>query len=59
LTGQTGTHTTRKTFATKVYEKTGHDLHATQHALGHQSPASTAAYLAVDEAAVDAVILAL
>jgi site-specific recombinase XerD len=59
LTGQTGTHTMRKTFATKVYEKTGHDLRATQHALGHQSPASTAAYLAVDEAAVDAVILAL
>jgi site-specific recombinase XerD len=59
LTGQLGTHTMRKTFATKVYEKTGRDLRATQHALGHKSPASTAAYLAVDEAAVDAVILAL
>jgi site-specific recombinase XerD len=59
LTGPLGTHTMRKTFATKVYEATGKDLRSTQHALGHKSPASTAAYLAVDEAAVDAVILAL
>ena len=31
--------------AQKVYEKTGRDLSATQHAMGHKSPASTAAYL--------------
>jgi hypothetical protein len=30
-----------------------------QIAIGHKSPASTAAYLAVDEQAIDAVILAL
>ena len=59
LTGMIGCHGMRKTFAKKVYERTGRDLRATQHALGHQSPASTAAYLAVDEAAVDAAILAL
>jgi hypothetical protein len=31
----------------------------TQHAMGHKSPASTAAYLSVDEQAVDAIIRAL
>ncbi|MGH8058889.1 MAG: tyrosine-type recombinase/integrase, partial [Candidatus Entotheonellia bacterium] len=59
LTGMIGCHGMRKTFGQKVYEKTGHDLRATQHAMGHKSPASTAAYLAVDEQAVDAIILAL
>jgi integrase len=59
LTGMIGCHGMRKTFGQKVYAATGHDLRATQHAMGHKSPASTAAYLAVDEQAVDAVILAL
>jgi integrase len=59
LTGMIGCHGMRKTFATKVYQATGKDLRSTQHALGHKSPASTAAYLAVDEQAVDAIILAL
>jgi integrase len=59
LTGMIGCHGMRKTFGQKVYEKTGRDLRATQHAMGHKSPASTAAYLAVDEQAIDAVILSL
>jgi integrase len=59
LTGMIGCHGMRKTFGQKVYAKTGRDLRATQHAMGHKSPASTAAYLAVDEQAVDAIILAL
>jgi integrase len=59
LTGMIGCHGMRKTFGQKVYEKTGRDLRATQHAMGHKSPASTAAYLAVDEQAIDAIILAL
>jgi len=59
LTGMMGCHGMRKTFGQRVYEKTGRDLRATQHAMGHKSPASTAAYLAVDEQAIDAVILAL
>jgi integrase len=59
LTGMIGCHGMRKTFGQKVYAATGHDLRATQHAMGHKSPASTAAYLAVDEQAVDAIILAL
>jgi integrase len=59
LTGMIGCHGMRKTFGQKVYAGTGRDLRATQHAMGHKSPASTAAYLAVDEHAVDAIILAL
>jgi integrase len=59
LTGMIGCHGMRQTFVQKVYEKTGRDLRATQHAMGHKSPASTAAYLAIDEQAIDAVILAL
>jgi integrase len=59
LTGMIGCHGMRKTFGQKVYTATGRDLRATQHAMGHKSPASTAAYLAVDEAAVDAIILVL
>lgn len=59
LTGMIGCHGMRKTFGQKVYQATGDDLRATQHAMGHKSPASTAAYLAVDEQAIDAVILAL
>jgi integrase len=59
LTGMIGCHGLRKTFGQKVYEKTGHDLRATQYAMGHASPASTAAYLAVDVPGLDAIILAL
>jgi integrase len=59
LTGMIGCHGMRKAFGQKVYQRTGRDLRATQHAMGHKSPASTAAYLAVDEQAVDAIILAL
>jgi integrase len=59
LTGMIGCHGMRKTFGQKVYAGTGRDLRATQHAMGHKSPASMAAYLAVDEHAVDAIILAL
>jgi integrase len=59
FTGMIGCHGMRKTFGQKVYAATGRDLRATQHAMGHKSPASTAAYLAVDEQAIDAIILAL
>jgi integrase len=59
LVGMIGCHGMRKSFGQKVYQRTGRDLRATQHAMGHLSPASTAAYLAVDEQAVDAIILAL
>jgi integrase len=58
LTGQIGCHATRKTFATRVYENTGHDILKTQKALGHRFVSTTLAYLEVDQEAVDEAILA-
>jgi integrase len=49
----------RKTFGETVYEKSGRDLLKTQRAMGHKSPASTLAYLHIDERDIDALILAL
>jgi site-specific recombinase XerD len=59
LSGKVACHSMRKTFGTKVYEKTGKDLRATQVALGHESINSTIKYLAVDEEYVQDVILSL
>jgi integrase len=59
LAGNLSTHTMRKTFGQTVYEKSGRDLLKTQHAMGHKSPASTVAYLHIDERDIDALILAL
>lgn len=59
VTGKTGTHTARKTFAARVYERLGRDLVKTQHALGHKSISSTVSYLAVDSGEIASAILAL
>jgi len=59
LTGKLSTHTMRKTFGETIYEKSGRDLLKTQRAMGHKSPASTVAYLHIDERDIDALILAL
>jgi integrase len=59
LTGRLSSHTMRKTFGQTVYEKSGRDLLKTQRAMGHKSPASTVAYLHIDERDIDALILAL
>jgi integrase len=59
LTGKLSSHTMRKTFGQTVYEKSGRDLLRTQRAMGHKSPASTVAYLHIDERDIDALILAL
>jgi integrase len=59
LAGKLGCHATRKTFAAKVHERLGRDLLKTQRALGHRSPASTAAYLSFDEADITKAILSL
>jgi integrase len=59
LTGKLSSHTMRKTFGQTVYEKSGRDLLKTQRAMGHKSPASTVAYLHIDERDIDALILAL
>jgi integrase len=59
LTGKLSTHTMRKTFGQTVFEKSGRDLLKTQRAMGHKSPASTVAYLHIDDRDIDALILAL
>lgn len=59
LTGPTGTHSLRKTFATGTFKALGHNLIATQKALGHSSINSTIAYLPIDEEEVDNAILSL
>lgn len=59
LIGKLSTHSMRRTFGETVYEKSGRDLLRTQRAMGHKSPASTVAYLHIDERDIDALILAL
>jgi integrase len=58
LTGPLSSHTMRKTFGQTVNEKSGRDLLKTQWAMGHKSPASTVAYLHIDDRDIDALILA-
>jgi site-specific recombinase XerD len=58
LGGKTATHSLRKTFATRVHAAYQGDLRKTQRALGHQNINSTLKYLALDDAEVDAGILA-
>lgn len=58
LAGKLGTHTMRKTFANKVYERLGRDLVRTQRALGHLNINSTVQYLSFREEDIDAAILA-
>jgi site-specific recombinase XerD len=58
LSGKTATHSLRKTFAVRVHAVYGGDLRKTQKALGHQNITSTLHYLALDDAEVDAGILA-
>ena len=59
LDGCIATHSMRKSFAARVYAKSGKDLIKTQSALGHASVASTQAYLAVNKDEVDELILAI
>jgi site-specific recombinase XerD len=58
LGGKLATHSLRKTFATRVHTAYAGDLRKTQRALGHQNINSTLHYLALEDAAVDAGILA-
>ena len=57
--GELGCHSTRKTYAQKVYEALGHDLVKTCHAMRHGNVATTIQYLSFDEADVDEAILGL
>jgi integrase len=59
LTGKLSSHTRRNTYGQPVYEKSGRDLLKTQQAMGHKTPASTLAYLHIDERDIDALMLAL
>ena len=57
--GELGTHTMRKTFASKMWEAHDGNIWKVQNALGHASPASTVAYLSFnDEEQHDAVYTA-
>lgn len=51
------THSFRKTFANKVYEKTGNDLIATMNIMDHSSPAVTQAYISVDQEKLEQAVL--
>jgi integrase len=59
LTGKLGTHSMRKTFANRVYEKLDRDLVKTQRALGHRNINSTVQYLSFREEEIDQAILAI
>jgi integrase len=58
LVGQLGTHCMRKTFAKRVYVTSNRNLLYTKKALGHRRLSTTEAYLDVDDAEVEAIILA-
>jgi len=57
--GVVATHSFRKSFATRVYEKSGKDLNLTQKALRHSNINSTIKYLYLDEEKLTHVILDL
>lgn len=57
IEGRISTHSMRKNFAMRIYEKTNKDVVATQRALGHASLASTTKYLNVGQDIIDKAIL--
>ena len=59
MSGKLGTHSMRKTFANKVYEKLNRDLLKTQKAMGHKEVDSTVSYLSFKQEEIDQAILDL
>jgi integrase len=59
LTGKIATHSMRKTFADRAYRAFGGNIFQTAKALGHKNINSTSQYLNVDQAGIDAAILAM
>jgi len=59
MQGVLATHSLRKTFAHKIYERLGKDLLKTQMALGHKSITSTVQYLSFREEEIDRAIRAI
>ncbi len=57
MTGKLGTHSMRKSYAKRVYDKLGHDLFRMKTAMGHSNINSTIAYLSFDEGDIDRAIL--
>jgi integrase len=57
LSGNIGTHSMRKTFADRMYDKLKRDLLRMQIALGHKSIQSTVDYLSFRQEDIDAAIL--
>jgi len=57
LSGKLGTHSMRKTFASKIYDRLDHDLVKTARALGHKNVNSTAQYLSFRQEEIDEAIL--
>ena len=57
LTGKLGTHSLRKTFANRIYERLDRDLIKVQRALGHKAITSTVSYLSFKEEEITEVIL--
>jgi len=59
VTGKTGTHCLRKTFADRIYGRLGNDLVKTQRAMGHRNIQSTISYLGFKESEIDQAIMAI
>ena len=57
--GKLGTHSMRKTFADRIYDRLDGDLAKTQKALGHKNINSTVQYLSFREEEIDEAILAI
>jgi integrase len=57
MPGKVATHSMRKTFASRVYDRLGKDLVKTQKALGHKNINSTVSYLAFRQEEIDNAIL--
>jgi integrase len=57
VSGKTGTHCLRKTFADRIYGRLGNDLIKTQRAMGHRNIQSTISYLGFRESEIDAAIM--
>ncbi len=59
VVGTLGTHSMRKTFANRIYERLDGDLIRTQRALGHKNINSTVSYLSFRQEDIDEAILGM
>lgn len=58
ITGNVATHSLRKDFANRMYEKTDYDIVATMKLMGHKSTKTTLSYISVDEEKLKQAVLA-